>query len=385
MVVSRRGNVSKYIDDDGNERWRFRVDLAGGRGNRRQAKRQGFRTRREAVDALEVLLTKHVGVTIRTDEPLIAYLRRWTETRLDAEAIKPATADHYLERIGRLDSVLAAVTIVGLSTVHLDDAFRQLRREGAGPTGIRHIHNIVRRALDDAVAKGLIGNNPARGADVPSAAAAKPAERRVWDREEGEAFLDWEGLPDNRRAAWTLVLNAGMRCGELAALQWHDIAGDLIQIRRSRYVDRDRVVHEDRPKTAAAVRDIPLPSRALAELERWRTTQTDLFEQHLGLEGGPIYIVTNARHRLPHPNDLTRRFLIDARAAVTAGIVSFEMTLHDGRHWYATQLVANGVDMRTVAYLLGHTDPGFTLRTYGHTDIDRARAAAAMIDVREVR
>ena len=50
--------------------------------------------------------------------------------------------------------------------------------------------------------------------------------------------------------------------------------------------------------------------------------------------------------------------------------------LHDLRHTFATLALQNGVDIRTVSGMLGHADPGFTLRTYTHTaDPQQVRAA----------
>ncbi len=55
------------------------------------------------------------------------------------------------------------------------------------------------------------------------------------------------------------------------------------------------------------------------------------------------------------------------------------MRLHDCRHWNATQLVANNVDLNTVADRLGHSTPAFTLAVYGHSDTERDRAAASKL------
>jgi hypothetical protein len=52
--------------------------------------------------------------------------------------------------------------------------------------------------------------------------------------------------------------------------------------------------------------------------------------------------------------------------------------VHQLRHFYASSLLADGVDIRTLAEYLGHSDPGFTLRTYTHrmpSGEDRARRA----------
>ena len=40
---------------------------------------------------------------------------------------------------------------------------------------------------------------------------------------------------------------------------------------------------------------------------------------------------------------------------------------HDLRHTFATTALQSGADIRTVSGMLGHADPGFTLRTYTHT------------------
>lgn len=52
--------------------------------------------------------------------------------------------------------------------------------------------------------------------------------------------------------------------------------------------------------------------------------------------------------------------------------------VHVLRHSAASAWLAAGVDIRTVAEYLGHTDPGFTLRVYTHlmsSSADRARRA----------
>ncbi len=51
---------------------------------------------------------------------------------------------------------------------------------------------------------------------------------------------------------------------------------------------------------------------------------------------------------------------------------------HQLRHYYASVMLANGVDIRALAEYLGHSDPGFTLRVYCHllpSGADRARQA----------
>lgn len=52
---------------------------------------------------------------------------------------------------------------------------------------------------------------------------------------------------------------------------------------------------------------------------------------------------------------------------------------HDLRHTFATTALQSGVDIRTVSGMLGHADPGFTLRTYTHTSNPMQVKAAEII------
>jgi integrase len=56
--------------------------------------------------------------------------------------------------------------------------------------------------------------------------------------------------------------------------------------------------------------------------------------------------------------------------------------LHDLRHFSATQAIAGGHDIRSVAARLGHADPAMTLRVYAHalSHLDR-RIAGTMASV----
>ena len=77
----------------------------------------------------------------------------------------------------------------------------------------------------------------------------------------------------------------------------------------------------------------------------------------------------------PFRPDNVTSFFIRVRNEVGAPHVR----LHDLRHFTATQLIGAGVDVRTVAGRLGHSDPSVTLRVYSHALEERDRAAAAVM------
>ena len=77
----------------------------------------------------------------------------------------------------------------------------------------------------------------------------------------------------------------------------------------------------------------------------------------------------------PFRPDNVTSFFIRVRNEVGAPTIR----LHDLRHFTATQLIGAGVDVRTVAGRLGHSDPSVTLRVYSHALEERDRSAAAIM------
>jgi len=73
------------------------------------------------------------------------------------------------------------------------------------------------------------------------------------------------------------------------------------------------------------------------------------------------------------PDSLGRRYW---RLAHEIGV---HTRFHDLRHFAATQAIAAGIDVRTVAGPLGHSGPAITLRVYSHVLAERDRAAAELL------
>ena len=204
-----------------------------------------------------------------------------------------------------------------------------------------------------------------RGLAAPGEGASVDVVRRVIEAAEER---------DPRLAA-LLMLGAltGMRRGELCALRWSDV--DLergtIEVCRSVVVVPE-VRPRSRPRRTAPARSrstrsalrcssIPRPSRRVGSRGRDRVAD-DAFVFSLTLTVPRL--PSGQRDRLLHPGP--RRLGLE------------DVRLHDLRHFTATQLIGAGVDVRTVAGRLGHSDPSLTLRVYSHVR-GAGRAAAAIM------
>lgn len=161
-----RGRVSSYQTKAG-KRWSIVYDLPPKPdGKRRQALRRGFATRREAEAALRLALVaadegRHVYHSTQT---LSAYLRSW----LAGVAVKPTTLENY--RVCAEAYViprLGGVALQRLTADHLDTLYRELERSGRRdgkplkPKSVRHVHTMLRRALQTAVERGHVVRNVA--------------------------------------------------------------------------------------------------------------------------------------------------------------------------------------------------------------------------------
>ncbi len=373
-------SVYAYTTPSGARRWGFVTDV-GTRGRRRQIRRQGFATRRDARDALETTRRRYAGVTDPSAVTVGAYLSEWVEHRAATGAIRATTADSYRRIVAQIDDELGALRLDALAADHLDRLYRRLLTEGGrdgtgrSPRTVRYLHSVIRAALADAVRKGTVAVNVADAATPPSSSASRAPEAAIWSADEGAAFASWAELPTYRRIVWTTALATGLRRGELCGLRWADLDGDALAVVRTR-TTAAHVVVEGAPKTERGRRVVHLPAPLVEALGAWKAEQA---RHHLRAGLHPAAMFTDAVLQPWHPDAMSRAWARDVRAAVAAGVVSTTMRLHDTRHWHATRLVAAGVDLRTVADRLGHATAAFTLAVYGHSDAGRDRAAAEVI------
>ncbi len=173
-----------------------------------------------------------------------------------------------------------------------------------------------------------------------------------------------------------LAALTGMRRGELCALRWSDVDLDLgvLEVSRSVVVVPGGVA-EKTTKTDRS-RRVALDEVGVALLEAHRV-RVEAWARDAGADladGAYVFSPDVDGSKSYRPDNVTSFFM---RVRDELGFKS--VRLHDLRHFTATQLIGAGVDVRTVAGRLGHSDPSLTLRVYSHVIEERDRAAAAVI------
>lgn len=182
----------------------------------------------------------------------------------------------------------------------------------------------------------------------PSAAEAARLLNEAW------RDLDWGAL------VW-LFMTTGARRGELCALRWSnvDLESGTLTIRRAIAQD-GRALQEKDTKTHQQ-RRLALDAETV-EVLRDHRERCEERARALGAELRPeafVFSLAPDGSASLVPGSVTQRY---SRMAARLGL---DTHLHNLRHYSATELIAAGVDVRTVAGRLGHSGGGVTtLRVY---------------------
>jgi integrase len=163
------------------------------------------------------------------------------------------------------------------------------------------------------------------------------------------------------RAFFLLALCIAARRGELAGLRWASIDFERAAATIAEGLCANRTGVYVKSTKTDAVRTVPLSRVALAALKGLRVEQAA--ER---LRDGPAYdnrpfVFADALGRPWNPRSISNGFAAIAAKAGLRGV-----RLHDLRHTAATWLLRSGVDVRTVAEVLGHAKATTTLGTYAH-------------------
>ena len=355
-------------------RWAFHVSWRDVDGKRRQAKRQGFATRKEAeIAATSLLATIDTGGTGSAAKGTTAdYLRMWLDHYCRSGRVRPSTIAavtshvnaYLIPRIGDMPlRRVSTATVNKLAGDLLDNGRTGFgkangKRGGLAPKTVRGIIGTLHKAFSDGVKWGQLPTNPADHADLPS--FTRP-ELQVWDTEQVGHFLRVSAdNQDPMYEVWLFMFITAMRRGEILGLRWTDIepTTNRITVRQTRVMVNGRVTTSN-PKTDRGRRVMTLDNATMTLLCNIKARQEMAATELGGWKSD--YIFTEPDGTPIHPQVLTRRYQAAARLA---GLPVCR--IHDGRHTAITMQLASGVPIHVVSARAGHSRVAFTLDTYGH-------------------
>ncbi len=374
------GAVGKNANGEGSitydkrrKRWRARITVETSEGVRR-IHLGWFKTRDEAHAALVEALSRggRRRLSLDADRVKVAeYLEDWLEntSRVNVTpGIQRQRETHVREHIA---PYIGSEKLSELRSVHVRVVKQELLDKGLAASTAGYVLGTLSTALNQAVDDELIPRNPARSVKKPTSRGPK---MRVLSAEQAAALVESVG-GTQYEALYAVAVWLGPRQAELAALTWADVdpEGRLMRIWRS--VNTDRAGEIWSSTKTGEEREIILPENIAASLMRHRRIQA---EEKLAAGASwrnPDLVFPNTKGGVNRRATLYENF---QRHRERAGLP--RMRFHDLRDTAGTLMIRGGVDVRTVADILGHADPAMTLRRYAHVLPDMRERAANLID-----
>lgn len=346
-------------------RWEVRLRVGGQRYSRYAADQAG------ALAVLHDLRSRHVAGTLTPPSSLTLaqYLADWLLAH--GPALRPSTVESYGQLCAHVKPI-ATLRLSRLEPRHFATLYGMLRRGGLSAGRVRKVHAMLRKALSDAVAWGLVGRNVVAVVDPPR---PDPKRSSLWNLDQLRQFVavcQEDDRPDARLLPF--LLWSGLRLGEALALRWSDLDTDhgAVTVERGITHVGGRPV-EGPPKTSAGVRTIALPPEATALIQRQRAVQAARKLAAGADWRGEDRVWTTAAGTTALRANVRRSLHALCRLADLPTI-----RIHDLRHLHATIVVASGADPKTLQRRLGHASLAMTLGVYARAlpEADRRVAAA---------
>ena len=171
-----------------------------------------------------------------------------------------------------------------------------------------------------------------------------------------------------------LILATGMRRGECCGLQWDDINWKKrsLHIRRNIVKLSHTPIIAKEPKTKAGDRIVYFSEGIAKLLKAWKKEcQWEMQQTGQGELKTTDYLFRQPDGDPMVPSTFTFRF----KKILRESGLPDNLSVHSLRHTNASLLIAQGVDVRTVASMLGHAQPSTTLDIYSHA-FDKSKKLA---------
>ena len=277
---------------------------------------------------------------------------------------------------------LGHIRLRALTRRQVQGMLDEQRAKGLAPTTVTRTRDVLRKALNDAIADLLIKDNVATRVEVAPAAQTDierddTPEAKVPMLTIAEAHCFVEAADTHRLGALFIVaLVIGARQGEALGLRWSDI--DLTARTINIAVQMQRIegmFHFVQVKSKSGRRTVRVPAVLVPVLEAHRARQR-LEREVLGerWQDWGLVFCTSRGTPLDGPNvtRYLRRFLERSRLP--------RIDFHGLRHSCASILAALRVPLLETSHLLGHSDPRLTQRLYSHASAQTRQGPADAMD-----
>lgn len=392
MPKRKRGNAEGSIYHMQDGRWRGAVTIGWNPDGSQIRKIYTAATRHEVAEQMtDALRDKKHGININPGKQTVGeFLSAWLEDTVKP-SVRPKTyrsyeqmiRNHLVKNVPReeweklhLDAVegLGAIRLSKLDLQTVQRFFNDKLKAGVSPSLVRYLRVVLRVGLNQAVKADLVVRNVAALATPP---LVEKTEIEPFTPEQASQFLK-AAMGHRLETLFTVGLAVGLRSGECSALQWLpdvDLDKGTITVHHTLQRKKDEGLVLMPPKSEKSRRTIELPASCVAALKAHSERQCQ--ERQLAgtrwVQTG--YVFTSS---IGTPID-DRKILKEFNALVEAAKLP-KQRFHDLRHACISLRGAQGVPLKVIAEIVGHSDVRLTQNVYQHVYQDAKRDAARKMD-----
>lgn len=295
--------------------------------------------------------------------------------------LKPSSFDRVEITVNKLIKPnIGYLQVQSLTMQDIQQLINTLNNQGYSYSYIKKVYNAINAVLKIAVERDYIRKSPCTRIVLPKQSQRRRSDIVFFSDDEvnkitaSALFRYTTGRYKYKHGyAFIILLNTGMRVGELLALKWDNINFNERQIHvtetRTQIVDRTDAEQkyttvDQSTKTSSGNRYIPINKQ---------TEEALLYFKSLGYNNP--YVMANSDTGV-----ITYRNLHRALANILEDNNIDHGSIHSLRHTFATRLFKNGIDVKVISELLGHSDISITYDIYTHVIDEQKKKAIDILD-----
>lgn len=405
--------------------WSYYFDLGKIDGKRKKKEKGGFRTKKEAEQALASAMNEYnnAGTVFEASNITVSdYLDQWYDLHCKLN-LKYNTQVGYLQIIeNHLKPKFGIYKLKAINSTILQEYANSLKLNGYSKSHIVGILTVFQSALDYAIEPlHYISQNPMKSVKFPKV-ERKPRERIILTLDEWQLIID--RFRDTRYYMPLMIgFYTGLRISEAFALTWDDIDFEKRTlsvnkqiVKRNFGADVRKVVEKKgkkelrsswyftTPKTPASVRTVPFGETLYQALKHEKAEQLKnelqygeyytihVMKKEVDEKGNDMIRVVPVQKCIDSQLQRVRLICVAENGQYTSTdsfkfcsrVIHRELQLafdyHSLRHTHATMLIEAGANVKNVQVRLGHTNIQTTLQTYVH---DTEKMAEQSVDLFE--
>lgn len=310
-------------------------------------------------------------------------LNEWADIYFNVFNTNICETSYRLKKMWLYDSIIAPkLGDISLNKISRNDVLELMHsmNDNYAHESIKCVISIIKSLLECAVHEEVLSNSVARNIEVVG--GRKTQSKRELTQQELDLFLEYAGKKrEEYILAFQIMLNTGMRCGEVMALTWKDIDEDYT------YIDINKTVNILRkivsPKTKNSIRRIPLNSFLALKIKKRREQILCLIPESSDIIIDDEYVITSNKRYL----ELTEKqpYLVDMFNHWLKHIILQKIhkiypdypmfSSHYLRHTFASRAVYSGMPLLYLQKICGWTDASMLSKVYGHMNAEQSYQA----------